>query len=89
MRKRTAWLVVLAVVVALCVGGVLIGAASLFRPNNAHALDYGYQIKVRGGYQRIDSCDGGEGSCGCDLDRWYMGPANADPRQVLRAPDFR
>ena len=79
MRKRTAWLVVLAVVVALCVGGVLIGAASLFRPNNAHALDYGYQIKVRGGYQRIDSCDGGEGSCGCDLGRvsWIFGQDSA------------
>jgi hypothetical protein len=62
------------------------GLAPFPLAKNAHAQRYADHIVVRDDYRRIDNYNGGEGSCGCDLDRWYIGPVGSDPTTVFVAP---
>src|SRR5262245_11483031 len=88
--RRRRWMI--GVVVVSVVVGTLIGLGFvatfrlLFSVKNAYALAYADQMEAHGGYVRIDDYNGGAGSCDCDLDRWYMGPANADPTVVFTGP---
>jgi hypothetical protein len=88
-RMYLAWLAIAKVIMLLCVGSVLAGCIGLSPPPNIHAQEYADQIKANHGYHRIDDhYNGGDGTCGCNLLNWYIGPAGADPVAVFTGPDL-
>ena len=64
--------------------GVAVGYA--LRDTAEHSRRYAEQIGVGEGYQRIDHYQGGDGTCRCNIERWYLGPADADPARVFTGP---
>lgn len=73
-------------VVVLVGVGLVVAFRVLFAVRNGNALGYADRMGVHGGYVRIDDDNSNEGACGCDLVRWYIGPANADPTTVFTGP---
>ncbi|MDH6465530.1 hypothetical protein M2302_005732 [Micromonospora sp. A200] len=71
-------------VALLCCGGLVAGSAFLLlRPENAHAVAYADQLTVGQGYRQLADSDWSDGTCGCNLLRSFVGPADVDPVAVF------
>jgi hypothetical protein len=80
----------------LIVGVVVISASGLiavadwlytrmFPDPTEHSRAYANQIQIAGGYIDISAGDGANDSCNC-VQRWYVGPAGADPSVIFSGP---
>jgi hypothetical protein len=87
MARRRTWLIVcLAVTSAV---GLIVAAGwyytRMFPDPTENSRAYADRIRIAGGYVDISRSDGGDDSCNC-VQRWYLGPAGADPATVFSGP---
>jgi hypothetical protein len=78
------WLIV-GVVVSSATGLIALAGwlyTRVFPDPTEHSRAYANQIQIAGGYVDISAGDGANDSCNC-VQRWYVGPAGADPSVVF------